>query len=921
MAVGTKLGPYEILAPLGAGGMGEVYRASDTRLNRLVAIKVSKVRFSDRFEREARAIAALNHPNICTLYDVGPNYLVMEYIEGQPLKPPVPVDRAIRHAIQIADALEAAHGKGIVHRDIKPSNILITARGEAKVLDFGIARMAESAQSPGTQALTEQMLTEPGAAMGTTPYMSPEQLRGLAVDGRTDLWALGVVLYQVVTGARPFEGATVGMILESVLTKAPVPVRGRNPQVPAELERIISKCLEKDRSRRYQQASEVLADLRNLASRPSAARPPGSRGYWKLVAAASVVVALALAGYFYVRRAPKLTNKDTIVLADFDNKTGDPVFDDTLRQGLSVELTQSPFLSLISDKQVQQTLTLMGQPRDARLTTEIAQQICERTGSAAILEGSIASLGSQYVLGLRAENCSSGNILDEEQAQAAKKEDVLNSLSQIARRFRIRIGESLATVEKYSTPLAQATTTSLEALKTYSTAIKVDASSGSVASIPLFRRAVEMDSNFAMAYASLGLSYANLGEWTLSAQNTRRAWELRDRTSDREKFFIAFTYDRQVTGDLEKAFQTLELWAQTYPRVAEPDPNVLLAGLSALGTGRLERAIQEAQRSIEATPDVGWAYTSLGYSDLYLDRFDDVESTLQRASARKLEINDLLALRYEAGFVRDDQKEMEAAVEQAKEKRGVEHWMTHLEAMVQARSGRVQAARQLSSRAVDLARREGENEPSAIYQAAAGVWEGLYGNAIEAKRDATAALARSQGRDVEYAAALALAFGGDSSRSQSLAGDLEKRFPEDTFVRFTYVPVLRALSALDGGQPAECVDQLRVTVPYELAVNGLDFNLYLGGLYSAYLRGTALLAARRYTEAAAEFQKVLNHRGIVGADPIGSVAHLQLGRLYALSGDNTKAKDAYGDFLSVWKDADPDVPILRQAKGESAKLQ
>ena len=409
------------------------------------------------------------------------------------------------------------------------------------------------------------------------------------------------------------------------------------------------------------------------------------------------------------------------------------MFDDTLRQGLSVELQQSPFLSLISDRQVQQTLALMGQPKEARLTSEMAQQICERTASAAVLEGSIARVGSQYVLGLRAKNCNTGNILDQEQAVAARREDVLNSLSQIARKFRTRVGESLATVEKHSTPLAEATTSSLEALKAYSTASKVDLSSGSAAAIPFFRRAVEIDPKFAMAYAYLGLSYSGIGESVLSAESTTKAWQLRDRVSDRERFFIDFTYDRQVTGNLEKAYQTLESWLQTYPRGEQPNAQGLLGGLSTHGTGRFERAIEASQKAIAADPDFAIAYASLASSYFLTDRFPEAESTLQRASERKLEMPDFLVLRYNIAVLKGDQEQMDRVVGLARGKRRAEHWMAHAEALALARSGRLQAARRSSSRAVDLALQEGEREEAASYQAARAVWEAVCGNAAEGK--------------------------------------------------------------------------------------------------------------------------------------------------------------------------------------------
>ena len=642
-----------------------------------------------------------------------------------------------------------------------------------------------------------------------------------------------------------------------------------------------------------------------------------------IVPAVAAALAVFVAGYFYLDRPPTLTDKDTIVLADFDNKTGDPVFDDTLRQGLSVELQQSPFLSLIPDSQVLQQLALMGQLKEARLTPEVAQQICERTASAMVLEGSIASLGSQYVLGLRAKDCDTGNILDQEQIQAARREDVLNSLSEIARKLRTRLGESQATVEKHSMPLAEATTPSLEALKAYSTGVKIVSSFGNPgAAVPFFRRAVEIDPQFAMAHASVGIASSTLGETVLAAQSAARAWQLRDRVTDRERFFIDFTYERQVTGNLEKAYQTLELWLQTYPRGGNPGPLELLGGLSTNGTGRFERAIEAAQEANASDPDSALVYGGLAQMYFLTDRFPEAESALQRASERKLEDAILLTIRYSIAVLKGDKDQTDRIVALARGKPGLEHAVAHAEALALARSGQLKLARQSSTRARDLALQEGGRGAAASYQAARAVWEAMCGNAAAAKKDAVAALALSNGRDVEYAAGLALALSGDFSRSRPLADDLEKRFPEDTFAKFTYVPVLRALSALEDGKPADSVERLQIALPYELAVNGLNFNhFYLGGLHPAYVRGEALLAVQRYGEAAGEFQKILEHRGLVGTDPIGALAHLQLGRAFALSGDLAKSKIAYQDFLALWKDADPDIPILKQAQAEYARLR
>jgi eukaryotic-like serine/threonine-protein kinase len=641
-----------------------------------------------------------------------------------------------------------------------------------------------------------------------------------------------------------------------------------------------------------------------------------------VVGAVFIILAVTVTLRFRARPAKKLNGSETLVLADFANSTGDAVFDGTLRQGMTVQLQQSPFLALISDERIQQTLQLMGKPAGARLTPEIARDICERTGSAAVLDGSIASLGTQYVLGLRARNCLNGEVLDEEQVQAAKKEDVLKALDEIAARFRTRVGESLATVQSHNTPLAEATTPSVEALKAYSTALNVDLSSGSLASIPFYRRAIEIDPQFAMAYANLGLAYSDIGESVLSAESTKKAWQLRDRASDRERFFIDFTYHRQVTGNLEKAYQTLELWLQTYPRGEQPSPHDLLGGLSSQGTGRFERAIEVTRQKITDDPDFIYSYQNLASSYFFLDRFPEVESTLQKASERKIDEPYFLVIRYNIAALTGDKEQMDRAVALASGKHGAEYWLAHAEALALARSGRLQDSRRASGRAVDLALEAGEREEAATYWAARAVWEALYGNAAEAKKSALAALELSKGRDVEYAAGFALGLSGDFPRLEALAGDLEKRFPEDTFVRFTYAPVLRGLSALEHGKPIDSVERLQTALPYELAANGLNFNHFcLGGLHSAYIRGEAFLAAHRNTEAVAEFQKVLNHRGIVGLDPIGALAHLQLGRAYALSGDRINAKRAYEDLLTLWKDADPDTPILKQARAEYARLQ
>ncbi len=641
----------------------------------------------------------------------------------------------------------------------------------------------------------------------------------------------------------------------------------------------------------------------------SSHRPSGK---WWLASGALLFALALILGAVLLRPSskPPFGEKGTLVLAGFRNVTGDPVFDTTLQQGLMVELQQSPYLSLVAEDRVRQTLQHMGRPATDVLTADLAREVCERTGSSAVLEGSITRLGSRYVLGLAAKSCA-GNSLYVEQIQAARKEDVLDSVSEIARKFRRRAGESVAMIQHHDTPLAEATTPSLDALKAYSAARKLAFSASFDSAVPLLRRAIELDPGFAIAHAFLGRIYADIGDSRLSAESTRRAYELRARAGEQERFFIAFSYDRQITGNLENAQRTLELWERAYPR--EASPHSLMSGFSTQGVGQYEKAIVEAEKTLALDPDATPAYLNLAFGYTSLGRFNDAEASLERARKRSLEIPDSLMLGFYLAFHKNDRARMNqiaARLEGTPEK----DWILQSEALVAAHAGRLRQARLLSEQAGELARRSGYAERAAIYAAGSAAWEAFLGNGAEARKNAAAALSLSNARDVEYGSAIALALTHDDAKAQALANDLAKRFPQDTLVQATYLPLLASLACLHHLQPAESVRRLQTTLPFEFASPGTNFFGFFGGLYPAYVRGLAYLSLGKGNEAAAEFQKVIDHPGVVYADPIGALAYLQLGRACALSGNVARAQVAYQQFLTLWRDADPGSSIYKQVK-------
>jgi serine/threonine protein kinase/predicted Zn-dependent protease len=972
-AHGTKLGRYEIRSQLGAGGMGEVYLAEDKLLHRKVAIKFLSVGVADnrerlgRFQQEAFTASALNHPNILTVHEIGEvgslRFIATEYVEGETLRQRMKHSRvgmreAVDIATQVASALAAAHKAGVIHRDIKPENLMIRHDDSlVKVLDFGLAKPGEklSAQLTGEdlEAATRAIVnTNPGVVMGTASYMSPEQARGLPVDQLTDIWSLGVVLYEMVAARPPFEGQTASDIISMILHKEPPSLKLLSTEATERLDEIVAKALAKDREDRYQVAKDLFIDLRRLkqhldfesevertfapelksasdAARSTDAAPltvqtrtadtqtaASSAEYIfteikhhkkSLAVTAALVLFVAAAAFFlHTRRTPALTDKDTILISDFVNTTGDAVFDGTLRQALAVQLGQSPFLNIFPDQGIRETLRYMGRSQEERLTRDVAREICQRNGVKAMLVGSISNLGSHYVLILEALNPHTGEAFAREQAEAENKEQVLKSLGQIASTLREKLGESLASVQKFDAPVEQATTPSMEALKAYSLGLEQAISGKNLEAIPLYKRATELDPNFAIAFARLAAVYSNTRQGDLASQAAQKAFELRERASEREKFNISDNYYGAVTGEVEKDLETLELWKQTYPR-----DFVAYNNLSARCTsvGEFERALANASEAIRLNPNSVTSYQNLARAFMGLNRFDEAKEIIQRALNQKLDSTAFHRFLYQIAFVKGDSATMKQLTDSAVGK-PEEYSAWDLQTKAAEFNGQSKKAGEFSARSIELARARDLNEIAARYQAERTRTLALFDDCAHSK-DVANALTISRTRSVMSVSGRTLALCGEAGSAQPLIDELSKRWPNDTLLNNVSLPLMTAEIELSRGNGAQAVHLLEAARRYAPAV----------AFAREYVRGQAYLAQGNGKEAAAEFQTILDHRGWNPFSPLFPLAHLGLARSAVLQGDTANARKWYQDFFALWKDADPDIPVLTKAKKDYEQLK
>jgi len=933
LARGTRLGDYEIQSLLGAGGMGEVYRARDLRLRREVAIKVLPAYVSTdperlrRFEQEAMAAAALNHPNILAVYQMGTYerapYLVSELLKGETLREQlrrgrIALKRANDDAIQLARGLATAHEKGIVHRDLKPENLFVTKDGRLKILDFGLAKLMQARGSSVNSALTVGEETEPGLVMGTPGYMSPEQVRGKGIDHRTDIFAFGAILYEMLTGQRAFQKPTSAETMTAILNEEPVSISQVAPQVPPAMQRVVQRCLEKNPDQRFQSASdlafalEALSDSGALSATATAQSMRAWRStYLKIATGVLGAMMIAASAYLFLHRPAKLAEKDTVVLADFDNKTGDPIFDDTLKQALSLALTQSSYLHVLSDSRAAATLQLMRRPSSTPLTPEVTREVCERSSSKAWIGGSISNIGNAYIIGLKAVNCQSGDVLAQEQVTAATKEEVLDVLGQAAGKLRGELGESLANIQKFDVPLAQATTSSLEALKALSVGRKLSREIGTRAAIPFLEHAIELDPDFAEAYVSLGKNYLNLHEFARARELFTKAFSLREHASEGERFDIDSMYYKYVTGELESAVRVYREWLNSNPHNSVALGNL---GRAYDATGRYEESAELNRQAQQESANV-LGYGGYAWALMSLNRFADARSMIHSALDAKLDSGLLHAELYTLAFLARDSQAMSEQVGWSNKNSEAMLDILPLQTAAEAYSGHLRKSRELSHLTADSLERAGQREAASSQIVIVALREAQSGNLEEARRIIASVPQSQLGDDGESTAALALATAGDIAHAESLSDSLAKRYPKGTLVQFVILPTVQARIGLSRNALDKSIQLLHAAELYELTDSALG-----GCIYPAYIRGQVYIALKDGASAATEFQKILDHDGIVKTCETGALARLGLARAYVLQENTSKAKAAYEDFLTLWKDADPDIPILKQAKAEYGKL-
>jgi eukaryotic-like serine/threonine-protein kinase len=949
--IGRSFGHYRFLTLLGKGGMGEVYLGEDTRLGRKVAIKLLPARFTTdpgrvrRFAQEARAASALNHPNIITIYEIGEastedgstHYIVTEYVEGETLRRRMTTQQrmkpleAIDVAAQIAAALSTTHGAGIAHRDIKPENVMVRRDGYIKVLDFGLAKLTEpsSPMADAQATVVTGASTETGIVIGTPRYMSPEQARGEKVDVRTDIFSLGVMLYEMIAGQAPFAGKTPGETIASILRDEPPSLTESTPDAPQELEQIIGKALRKDRVERYQTARDLLTDLKELKQRieieaklrgATFAVPPSSGGAqqrslqskgWTTrhkrlaICAAAALFIAAIGGWFYFDRRPALTEKDTILLADFENKTSDAVFDGVLKQVLASQLQQSPFLSLFPEARVRQTLQQMNRPPDVRVTAETAREVCVRHDLKALIAGSIAQFGTHYAITLEAINGQSGEQLAQEQVEAASKEEVLRALSQAATRLREKLGESLNSIQRFDRPIEPATTAKLEAYKAWSVGIERSYSGKSMEAIPLYERAVEIDPNFAQAWSVLSVVYWVNGQIELAAQAAEKGYALRGTVGEYERLRIDNFYHAFATGDLNKRIDVLMLQKQIYPHT-HSGPNDL--ALTYILIGQYDQAVAEAREAIRLSPNFGPAHRLLGWALLRINRLAQAKDFLTQSLEQKLDSLDSHSILYQIAFISGDTAKMQERVDWARG-RPDEHIAFDWQTGAAAFAGQWRRAQELSGRAIDLTARSDTKEIAARYATEQALRGAVFGDCRQARAVAAQGLKLARGRASLPRAALALALCGEENQARPLVDELTRRYPEDTLLNSIWAPLIQATINLQRGAPAQAIEQLQTASRYEAAAE----------FWLQYQRGQAYLKLKRGAEAAVEFQKILDHRGYAPLSPLYPLAHLGLARAATRAGDATKSRKAWENFFAAWKEADADLPILSEAKREHEK--